>query len=232
MSVTHDANSSMQVVTTGGSWTHTPTGTPRGALIRIIQTGTAGDRVSAASYGGVTLNRIFFEPLSSTESGAVYIYWADDVPAGAQTTTVTSTGSGVRDAISSTYTAAAATELDISPVAAAASGANPTLSVAVTADRAALIYYALWSGAGVVTTNVINGTHEANLAFGAQIGQWARMTTTGPASIGYTLADEEWAHGAIAIAEVQESGGTGAAAALRLGWQRGIGLVGGLRLGR
>ena len=94
--------------TTTASWTHTPVGggaAPEGVFLVIVQNGGGGDDCGTSmSYGGVTMTEVALSPsLKGTgESSSVYTYFlgsASTSPgSGAQTVSVTCTGSFVKTA--------------------------------------------------------------------------------------------------------------------------------------
>jgi uncharacterized protein Yka (UPF0111/DUF47 family) len=91
MAVAHDAasNATSNADVASFSWTHTPSGTPRAAIVFVAcQNLTLADPtpVSAVTYGGVSMAELpYYAYTTSTERGAVSAWFLDDVPAGAQT---------------------------------------------------------------------------------------------------------------------------------------------------
>jgi len=72
--------------TTSLSWTHTPTGTPRGVVGFCINTASAVDVFSGATYGGTAMTKIADADDSVTEPGFTEAYFLGaSIPAGAQT---------------------------------------------------------------------------------------------------------------------------------------------------
>jgi hypothetical protein len=87
-----DATSSSTGTTAGPSWTHTPSGTPNGVLVFIVQL-SDGDDISGVTYGGVAMEEVSGSPVIRTADGAVYAYFlGSGVPSGAQTVTATVNG--------------------------------------------------------------------------------------------------------------------------------------------
>lgn len=112
MAVGHDAASESAVSTSAASfsWTHTPGGTPRAAIIFVVSIQGTSDATSV-DYGGTTATLIGTGSDTDTEPGTVECWFADNVPSGSQTITV----NRVNDAtqmmgMAATVTAAGATE--------------------------------------------------------------------------------------------------------------------------
>lgn len=112
MAVAHDAASESAVSTSTAtfSWTHTPSGTPRAAIVFVLSIQGTGDD-TGVTYGGNAMTLFGAGSDTDTEAGTVRGYFLDNVPAGAQTVEV----SRVNDAtqmmgMAATVTAAGATQ--------------------------------------------------------------------------------------------------------------------------
>lgn len=191
------------------SWTHTPVGTPKGAVVVICQEASADD-IDGVTYGGVAMTRIKREVKSAAEAGCVYIYFlGDSLGTGGKTVTVTAPSSNDWCAVCFTVTAdAATTEAPVTAGSQSDSEANPSLSISPTA--AAVICYGIVSGlAAPVSTVETGSTHVGMSDFGADSAMWARKTVggAGATTIGYTAAADDVIQAACAVQEVAAAGG-------------------------
>lgn len=113
MAVAHDAHTSSATSTSVASfnWTHTPTGTPRAAVVFVCSiSSTAED--TAVTYGSSAMTVVFSGADTDTEPGTVQAWFADNVPSGNQTVTVTRTNDATQvRANAVTVTAASACEV-------------------------------------------------------------------------------------------------------------------------
>lgn len=99
--------------TADASWTHTPVGTPRGALLLIAQPITdATDQVVGCTYGGVTMNRIATAADLAGEPMRAYAYFlGSSIPTGGQTIAVDVNNTILYRPVMFTVTAATDTEV-------------------------------------------------------------------------------------------------------------------------
>lgn len=187
---------------TARTLTFTPTGTPRGIIVRIVQTGASTDQVSGVTYGGVAMKRWAFYQNTGTEPGAVYIYFLGvGIPAGAQSCIVTSTGTSPKILTCANVTAAADTSID-AVAGVAYTGTNPSLEIITTV--LGILYYVQQSHADApVTTPQASTTHEGGFGFGTQSAHFARKprTITGYGTVGYTNATAAGVHATIMVRE-------------------------------
>jgi len=112
MAVAHDAASESLVSASTASftWTHTPTGTPRGAIVYVL-TIAASPLDTAVTYGGTAMTLIGSGADTDTEAAVVRCYYLDNVATGAQSIVVTRTNSAVQMmGMAATVTAASATQ--------------------------------------------------------------------------------------------------------------------------
>lgn len=211
MAVAHDAlsRSSTSFDNNTVSWTHTPTGTPRGAVVLVAMEGGAADEIAGVTYGGVAMTRVRREVRSTAEAGQVWVYFLGaGLPTGAQTVTVTTspaTGADDFAAHCATVTAAADTVVNAQAGTTSAAAANPSLAITPTA--AVVIYYVLWSGlTTAVATVQAGGTHNFGQGFGADSMMSSRKAAAaGATTMGYTAGSDVHAHAAVAVAEVVTS---------------------------
>lgn len=218
MTVARDAvlESATFTTTSPHTFTFTPVGTPKGILVFVAHGTVSTDLINGAvTYGGVAMTRIAtngFAQATAGEVGASYAYFlGSSIPTGAQTVSITHTGSAdVKWAICASMTAAADTEVG-------ASGklentqTSPQLALD-TGGTSSLRYCILYSGtnapgnAAVLTgmeANTIGVSHDFG-AFSAVLGQQTDAVS-GSFTIGFTLGVTDTAFIAAAI---QEAGGT------------------------
>lgn len=99
MAVAFDASSvsGSSVSQASYSWTHTPTGTPRGVLVYTFVTGSTSDNATAVTYGGVSMTAVSGVNGRATTTGAGLTgdckawFLGSSIPTGAQTVSVTRT---------------------------------------------------------------------------------------------------------------------------------------------
>lgn len=102
MTVSHDAYSAMGAEARGPSnpqahtWTHTPSGTPKGILVWFTLAASvlngSDNPFGAATYGGVAMTKVGESIGAGGEGGAVVLYeLLSGIPTGAQTVSVTVT---------------------------------------------------------------------------------------------------------------------------------------------
>jgi hypothetical protein len=203
------------------SWTHTPSGTPAGAVVLVVQNATGADQVSGVTYGGTAMTRVptdgFVE--NTTEAGVVYTYFlGSSVPSGAQTVEVTVTDSAVKRGASGTVTASGDTEVGASGQFTSAATNDITVSLDPGAGVESCVFGALHSGeasTGSIATDA--GCSDILTAdFGAAVLVISRRdaVATGATEIGWTQSADDVAAAGVAIVE---SGGAPPAAVRMLG---------------
>lgn len=209
MAVAHDVTTLAAAFATATTQntTHTPSGTPKGVVVQIAQDLSTTDELTsttAVTYGGVTMQRVHKDDRATT-LGCNYTYFLGaNIPTGAQTVAITSSGTSNKRAQISTVTAAANTYVSRLATAAAAT-ANPSLTVDPGTGIQAVVFYLL-SVAVATTTTAVTGTptptHSNVHDFGSEVAMWARSVNTGSLTIGYTVSAAQWVHTGIAISEV------------------------------
>lgn len=209
MTVAFDATATSAAGTTQRSWTHTPTGTPRGIVVYVNQYLGTTDEVTSVTYGDVAMTEMTGSPLLSTaqaEVGAVYAYFLDTgIPTGAQTVlvNVNATASAKR-ATSISVTAAADTQV-VDTTVVDTTVANP--SVTIQGGATTNFYSAsILSGANA-SANIVTDAGETELIshdFANACGVVARLNsiTTGDQTISWTVANLPAAIIGSAISEV------------------------------
>lgn len=119
------------------SWTHTPSGTPKGVVVIVGQFIGGTDEVTSVTYDGVAMTEVSPSPLCKTsgEPGCAYAYFmGSSVPTGAKTVQVNVSGSSTRRAISCTITAATST-MSVDSVGSLSTDAvvDPSFTISTTA---------------------------------------------------------------------------------------------------
>jgi len=216
MTVAHDA------FTQSATWTntpdpftfsHTPTGTPRGVLVLITVNLEAGaDAITSVTYGGVTMTRASpgFANDTAGEPGSAYAYFLGAaIPTGAQTVSINhSAGAGVKVACCITVTADADTVLAVSATI-SEDATDPRTALDSGADSA-LRYCVINSGHGVVGNLALLAgmSAVASTDHGARVTRFDRQTTasSGSFTTGYTATIEDVAFVAVAIEEIGAPG--------------------------
>ena len=207
MAIAFDAASSLQVFTGNTSWTHTPAGTPAGALVIILQRASAGsDQVSGVTYGGISMSEVPPSPLITAPSGA-YAYFLSNPPSGGQTVAVTTSGSTGKRAISFTVTASGPTAV-VDADGVATNVDDPSVTLAAGADTA-------WVASAIRSNTLANlsdisppssFTSVAERDDGADTLEFARITSVTSGNIVVTwptTATSEVAMIAVAIIETE-----------------------------
>jgi hypothetical protein len=203
MTIAHDSEVlGVANTATGGNYdtSITPTNTPNGVVVIIVNSTAVTDNITGVSYGistgAVTLTRRRFNT-EATEPGGVQIWWAGGVtfPAGTQTVRVaklTGNTNNIRAYIA-TMTVAAGQQVavDIDSTGTSASVANPSWGMTTTAGTTAC-YLGIHSGLTTMTTTpATNWTLGGSEDVGAMGRGWARrLFTTGPGDAlpGWTAA--------------------------------------------
>lgn len=185
------------------SFDHTPTGTPRGATVEVVQTGTADDLITAVTYGGVALERVARSIDTNAELGASYIYHlGESVPTGTQSVEITHTGTAdVKWAGVATVTASADTEVGAGG-GWAENAANPT-TVLASGPNTQLVLSALFSGGDNILTVPTGFTSLGNIDFGNSTGYFYAQTTpaTGQIQLQQAAGSDDVALTAVGVQE-------------------------------
>jgi hypothetical protein len=134
------------------SWTHTPIGTPRAVIISCSagnSSSSIGHEVSSVTYGGIALSMSAHSPLikSATESGAMSMWFlGTSIPTGAQTVSVTVSGSTSKRCSSVTVTAASDTSIDADATLSTDATTDPTITLPTTTGVTTFVYACVISG--------------------------------------------------------------------------------------
>jgi len=195
MAVAHDAGSESAVSasTASFSWTHTPSGTPRSALVFVLSIQSTGDD-TGVTYGGTAMALVAGGEANdtATEQGTVRTYFLDNVAAGAQTVEVTRVNDATQMmGIAATQTAAGATQVGPTIVLLEENGTYAEQSVDDGSPGTASVryvagYYGGATPAPVGASTTLVHVHDFT-AFGWTVG---RETTAGQGArnVGLTQA--------------------------------------------
>lgn len=215
MAIAHDAVSNSGLGTTALGWTHTPTGTPRGVVVLVVQDVGSGDEVTSVTYGGTAMTRVaYLASVLGGEDGAVYAYFLGaSVPTGSQAVAVNvdATGSN-KGAAAFTVTASTDTEVDTFDSLDSASLDDP--SITLSTSQECMVYAGLHSGQGVPTAVTAGAAYTQSHAgddFGVALAEFERSTS--PIAAGSVVVDfasvaaDEVGMIALAIREVVAASG-------------------------
>lgn len=152
------------------TWTHTPTGTPKGVVVAITQPLGSTDEVSAVTYGGVALSRVRSTARTTTEAMRVYLYFlGSGIPTGAQTVSVTSTGTTAKQGhcFTMTTTDGSDTVVDADNGSDLGIIANPSLTVTHSGTLNSWVGYGIHGYGGAAVPNLTaSAARQANLTLG------------------------------------------------------------------
>jgi hypothetical protein len=220
MAVAHDAasESAVSASTATFSWTHTPNGTPRGAIVFVLSlNGTALD--TGVTYGGAAMTLIGSGSDVDTEPATVRCYYLDNVASGAQTVEVTRTNNATSMmGMAATVTAGSATEAYTAGMVtvggnSTATGSNSSsTSIAAIAEVSvgdgspgadSLRYAACYTGGATPPTVGANSTLLHDHDFTSNGWTMVRETTAGQGSrsVGMTAASDDRAGVYVAVRE-------------------------------
>lgn len=198
----HDASTTSSAGTGDLSFTHTPSGTPTGVCVIILQAGSSSDQVTSVTYGGVAMTRHF--QVSTTFgaiSGRKYVYFLGrDVPTGAQTVAVTVSGAATKQACAMTVTGGTESEID-SVGSNSGTGTNP--ATGITLRRRALLFAGLMTDLDDPSLVSPGGgmTQISETDLGTEVTAFARAIAQSPSvlSVGWTAGTSGWSVVAVAI---------------------------------
>jgi hypothetical protein len=193
MAVGWDAGSESHTGTTGNTgspnpftWTHTPSGTPRGAAVFVMWDATS-DQVTSVSYGGVGMTEITAAQAQDTadEPRTVAVFFlGSGIPTGAQTVSVSRSGANTMYCVCVTVTAATDTEIyEPGIVKLENNGSLAEQSVTDGSPGTNSLRFAGGPlGHGGVVGPGANSTAVHSIDFGAHVAEVIRETTAGQGS--------------------------------------------------
>lgn len=204
---TTDANTGDQ------SFTHTPTGEPKGVVVVVCCTGTSA-ACTGVTYGGVAMTSTV-AATDTSEAGRVEVFTfpdTTDVPAGARDVVVQGCTTSPKFVTCSTVTAATKrTKVNTSNSVNTTTAANPSVTLTTTATTQ--IYGGLHTGAlAPATTPAAGCTLQNNRDYGALSANTLRRTSadaSGTPALGVTLASDDYCIAAVALAEYTPPTGAG-----------------------
>lgn len=153
MVVRFDAESTVAAADTNLSWTHTPVGTVRGVIVFFTGDGS-NDQCDDVTYGGVAMTEVPGSPnvkgTGDTSNDSCY-FLGSGIPQGAQTVSITTTGTADRKAGCISLTADADTEIvDSDGTINSDSSANPSVTLSL-GGRACFCAIGFTSGQAAVS---------------------------------------------------------------------------------
>lgn len=181
----HDAQSYLDF-TSSNSWTHTPTGTPRGVIVHIAQNVVSTDLITAVTYGGVRMNRVVTCADTTVEPGRVYTYFLGvGIPTGAQTVAVT-VASGTDAKTGWCQTLTGSSDLEVVTYASVTDDQkNPAVTLPTIASFNGIVSGVIFSGAALPSA-VVPGTgytaFTGSVAGGTDFGSQAAAAAYGAKS--------------------------------------------------
>ncbi len=205
MAVAFDATSESHTGTTGSvseasfSWTHTPSGTPKGVLIFVIQNNSSTDKITSVTYGGTTVPAVTggLAAAATAEPRLCKAFFlGSGISTGAQTVVVNRTNdTTLLYAVAITVTAGADTEVYlpgivlIQAVSALAEQSVDDGTTGVNSVRFAAVSSALNAAPG----GGANSTGVNVIDFGTEVAQVVREVTAGQGSrsVGFSNATSD-----------------------------------------
>lgn len=191
------------------TFTHTPSGTPRAALLAIFHPSSSVEIDSTPSYGGVTMSHGWTDGGAlDGEPGRVYWYFLDGVSSGAQTVSIPHTAAAtVKIATCITVTASG----PVYPVRVQGCQTGPggtlaaQLNTYLGTEFNALRFLVMYTGLGAPPTLNSGSTEVSSHDFGANAGIVSREDSESTAYvIGTTTGLDDHASLGIAISETSQ----------------------------
>jgi hypothetical protein len=215
MAVAFDAATENVAAADPQNFTHTPSGTPRGALVYIAHNTVGSDIVNGVTYGGVAMAEAGFADDLTGELGACQVWFlGSSIPTGAQTVSIDRTQNTTSVwAVAITVTAAADTEIIDTDTTQQgdANIANPAVTMNHGA-RSALAFFGGMDGVNAPgsITDAAGQTRIHDHDFGSTSAVVSRKDSagTGDTTMGFTIASNSLAMIGVSIAEVAGSGVT------------------------
>jgi len=206
MAVAHDAVSNSTVAQTGNlSWTHTPVGTPAGAVVGISQDVTTADQVSGVTYGGVTMTRLgSIASSGGGDLGRSYLYFlGSGVPGGAQTVAVTVSGAASKSASAATITSSGGQTQSGDIQTLGTTTTNPSVTLTISADSLCYGIGHFGEAVSLVTpAAALTQLNESGYSTNNRTHSFVRVTTnpvTGTQAVAWTFNNDGAAIVAAAI---------------------------------
>jgi len=211
LAIAHDAVTRFPTGTTSDTttgdrtFTHTPTGTPKGVVVIVCGTGNAS-LVTGVLYGNIAMTLIQTAD-DTTEAGRVQIYTLTEtvVPTGAQTVTLVGCIAAAKYATCCTVTTAT-TGSKVNASNAVNTTVSTTPLVNVTTTAATCGYSGFHHGLAAPTTAGTGNTLLFSMDYGALSSQTHRRTANAEASgtIAHqtaVIASDDWCGAAVNLEE-------------------------------
>ena len=189
--------------------THSPVGTPRAAIVFVVQNANANDRVSGVTYGTDAMTEMTGSPLAkgTGQTSVIYGYFlGTSIPTGDQTVTVTVTAGATKQAGVITLTAGADTTIqDVDATITSDSLENPSVTLSAGGNT---VFAAIGFHSGIPDpaniTPLTNWTARLEEDFGSATGGWYTFDTIGASDVtaGWTQGADDAQMIAVAVTEV------------------------------
>lgn len=213
MTLAFDALTSLGTGTGTLSATHTPVGTPRGAIVKIVTNGTTADQIDAVMYGSAAMTEATGSPHTNAASPGCSLHifhLGTSIPTGAQTVSVTVTGAATKRAWVETVTGADdTTVVDTTAVDGAGIGSHTgTLSLGGVACYCTEV---VWSnGNNTLRITQLSGDwSEDEVDFGSEVAGSYRYTIVDTADVTMGWSHDQADSGAALGIAIREGGGGG-----------------------
>jgi hypothetical protein len=192
----------------GSSWTHTPSGTPRGVIVIVTAAASNLDLdLTNNFYGSTPLKLVGYVRKATGEAGSVAVLYADKVASGSQTVKVDDLNSNTCRAVAWTVTTANNRPIRAFNRSAWTASSDATANPSVTVDPvgSSLVLIGFTSGQDAVTgiTPLANWTGDVEHDYGTVTAGYYRYNTIGTAQVtaGFTQTSEDVAMMAVAVSE-------------------------------
>jgi len=212
MAVAYDALSYLDWDTGDQSWTHSPTGTPRGILVFIVLD-EATDVINGVTYGGTSMTEVTGSPLlkaTGEAAGVICYFLGTSVPSGAQTIAIDySSGTASYSAFVISLTAGTSeTAIEDTTTISSDAVANPSGTLTVDENSFAIVGFMSGQDAVTGVTPSTGWTNRREVDMSTMIA--ACYTKDANSSTDITFGWTQTSNDALAIGvAVKESGGGG-----------------------
>lgn len=205
MSIAYDNESTIGLGTGDRNWNHTPSGTPRGVLVIIVD-GVTTDQVVGVTYGGSAMTEVSGSPnvLSGGEGGAVHVFWkGSSIATGTQAVAVDRGDTTSWDAVCYTVTADSDTYIHNVQTSSSTATTSPGGTLVITEE--AFVAGGVYSGENSPGTSAPTGAQNTiTLDFGTDTGAIARGTSIKTADYAFTWSQASNDGVAIVVAMAQK----------------------------
>lgn len=194
----------------------------KGALLLLINGVTTS--TITATYGGTAMSEVSLSPLdySAGEDGQVRgFFLGSSVPQGTQTCAISSSAGTYFGGV---YTVTGSTDTEVyTTITDSGISANPSVTVATVSSRSTFVAGACYSGQNTAPTAMSAGANTSEVQEGdigndgGSVTRGTNILTQDNFTYGWTVASDDWAILAVAIAEVVAAAATKKLAALGVG---------------